>query len=117
MPGDGLITLAGPRIQEKRRPKRAPFLLGPRLPDGLQMEQILLGELEGTALPREGHDPLKHKSSQMYRYLENVHLVSVAKWQNLEKILLPRSTVEGVAALGCCIYPRMFAASGSRVTV
>jgi hypothetical protein len=74
MPGNGLITLAGPRIQKKRRPKRAPFLLRPRLADGLQAEQVLLAELEGTAFPREGHDPLKHKSSQMYRYLENDNL-------------------------------------------
>src|SRR5215467_10191949 len=64
MPGNSLITLAGLRIQEKRCTKRAPFLLRPRLADGLQAEQVLLAELEGTALPREGHNPLKHKSSQ-----------------------------------------------------
>src|SRR5262245_41742972 len=75
MPGNGLITLAGARIQEKRRPKRTPFFFGSRFANGLEIEQILLAELEGTALPREGHDPLKHKSSQMYRYLENANLV------------------------------------------
>src|SRR5262249_24644659 len=74
MPGNGLITLAGARIQEKRRPKRTPFFFGSRFANGLEIEQILLAELEGTALPREGHDPLKHKSSQMYRYLENANL-------------------------------------------
>src|SRR5215469_15862166 len=78
MPGNGLITLAGARIQEKRRPKRTPFFFGSRFANGLEIEQILLAELEGTALPREGHDPLKHKSSQMYRYLENANLVSLA---------------------------------------
>src|SRR5262249_34697142 len=76
MPGNGLITLAGARIQEKRRPKRTPFFFGSRFANGLEIEQILLAELEGTALPREGHDPLKHKSSQMYRYLENANLVT-----------------------------------------
>src|SRR5262245_8492482 len=74
MPGNGLITLAGARIQEKRRPKRTPFFFGSRFANGLEIEQILLAELEGIALPREGHDPLKHKSSQMYRYLENANL-------------------------------------------
>jgi hypothetical protein len=63
---NGFITLAGWRIQKKRCPKGAPFLLGSRLPDGLQFEHILLAESERAALPREGHDPLKHKSSQMY---------------------------------------------------
>jgi hypothetical protein len=63
---DGFVTLTGERIQKKRRSQSAPFLLAPRLADGLQPEPILLAELEGTALPREGHDPLKHKSSQMY---------------------------------------------------
>ncbi|MGA2117159.1 MAG: hypothetical protein ABSH56_20655, partial [Bryobacteraceae bacterium] len=37
----------------------------------LQFEHLLLAELDRTALPREGHDPLKHKLGQMYRYLEN----------------------------------------------
>jgi hypothetical protein len=68
------ISLPGSRIQKKRRPKGAPLLLGSRFADGLQPEQILLTELERTALPREGHDPLKHKSGQMYRYLENDNL-------------------------------------------
>jgi hypothetical protein len=63
---DGFITLTGKRIQKKRCPKGGPFLLGSRLADGLQLEQLLLAELDGTALPREGHDPLKHKSGQMY---------------------------------------------------
>ena len=68
---NGFISLAGSRIQKERCPKGAPFLLDSRLADGLQPDQILLTELEGTALPREGHNPLKHKSDQMYRYLEN----------------------------------------------
>src|SRR5262249_42978282 len=63
MPGNGLITLSGSRIQKKRRPKRAPFLLGSRFADGLKIEQILLAEPEGTAPLGERHDSLKHKSS------------------------------------------------------
>ena len=74
-PRNGFITQAGQRIQKKRRPQGAPFLLGPRFADGLQKEHVLLTELEATTLPREGHDPLKHKSVQMYCYLENANLV------------------------------------------
>ena len=62
VPGNGFITLAGSGIQEKRGPQGAPLLLGSRSADGLQPEQILLAELQGCALPREGHNPLKHKS-------------------------------------------------------
>ena len=58
---DRFVTLAGQRIQKKSCPQGAPLLLGSRLADGLQLEHVLLAELDGTALPREGHDPLKHK--------------------------------------------------------
>src|SRR4029450_713014 len=73
---DGFVTLAGQRIQKKSCPKRAPLFLGSRLANGLQLEHVLLAELDETALPREGHDPLKHKSGEMYRYLENEDLES-----------------------------------------
>jgi len=36
---------------------------------------FLLAEVEGLPFPREGHAPLKHKWAEMYRYLENAHLV------------------------------------------
>jgi hypothetical protein len=52
-------------------------LLGSRLADRLQLEHLLLAELDGTALPGEGHAPLKHKLDQMYRYLEKDDLASV----------------------------------------
>jgi hypothetical protein len=74
---NGFITLAGWRIQKERCPKGAPSLLGPRFADRLQPEQILFAELEGSALPREGHDSLKHKLGQTYRYLENADLAAV----------------------------------------
>ena len=74
---NGFVGLARSRIQKKGCPKGSSLLLGSRLADGLQLEQILLAELEGTALPWEGNNPLKHKSGQMYRYLENDDLVSL----------------------------------------
>jgi hypothetical protein len=61
VPRNGFIGLARSRIQKKRCPKGASFLLGSRIADGLQPEQVLLAKPEGTALPWEGHDPLKHK--------------------------------------------------------
>jgi len=78
VPRNGLIGLARSRVQKKRSPKTAPFLLGSRPANGLQPEQILPAELEGAAPPWKGHDPLKHKTGQMYRYLENDHLVVAA---------------------------------------
>ncbi len=59
---DGFVTLPGQRIQKKSCPKGAPLLPGSRLADGLsKLEQVLLAELHGTALPGEGHNPLRHK--------------------------------------------------------
>src|SRR5215831_15623289 len=64
-PRNRLVAPTGSRLQEKRRPQGAPFLLASRLADRLQFEQILFAELEGRTLPREGHDPLKHKLRYM----------------------------------------------------
>ena len=75
-PRDGIVTSAGPRIQQDCRPQRTPFLVASRLADGVQLALFLFGELQGAALPREGHTPLKHNRVEMYRYLENDHLVS-----------------------------------------
>src|SRR6266478_2633417 len=72
---NGLVTLARKRIQQERRAHGAPLLLRSRLADRLQLVQFLLGKLQGLALPREGHSPLKHNRVKMYRYLENAHLV------------------------------------------
>src|SRR6266568_4871425 len=80
VPRNGLIGLARSRVQKKRSPKTAPFLLGSRPANGLQPEQILPAELEGAAPPWKGHDPLKHKTGQMYRYLENDHLVTPSSY-------------------------------------
>src|SRR5215831_7175847 len=74
VPRDGFITLAGCGIQKKRCPLSAPLLVGSRPTDGFQFAQFLLAEVEGTALPRKGHAPLKHKLVKLYRYLENDHL-------------------------------------------
>src|SRR6516165_721976 len=77
VPRDGFITLAGCGIQKKRCPLSAPLLVGSRPTDGFQLAQFLLAEVEGTALPRKGHAPLKHKLVKLYRYLENDHLVFI----------------------------------------
>src|SRR5450755_1665210 len=74
LPGYGLVALAGERIQQERGPLAAALFLRSRLADGRQCAQFLLGKLQGLALLREGHDPLKHIWRLMYRYLENAHL-------------------------------------------
>src|SRR6516165_294874 len=87
VPRDGFITLAGCGIQKKRCPLSAPLLVGSRPTDGFQLAQFLLAEVEGTALPRKGHAPLKHKLVKLYRYLENDHLVTGISKEELPNAL------------------------------
>src|ERR1039458_10647562 len=75
VPCNGLVTLARKRIQQQRGPYGAPFLLGSGLADRIELAQFRFSELQGIALPREGHTPLKHNRREMYWYLENGHLV------------------------------------------
>src|SRR6266568_602126 len=84
-PRDGIVTSAGPRIQQDCRPQRTPFLVASRLADGVQLALFLFGELQGAALPREGHTPLKHNRVKMYSYLENDHLVDYARERKTQK--------------------------------
>src|SRR5260370_36260865 len=114
-------------MQKKRCAKGTPFLLSSRLADGLQLEHLLLAELDGTALPREGHDPLKHKSGQMYRYLENHDLVlagaaagfvsGLAAAQLLKRVLFSVDPTDWTAsvfvivalAIAACLMPAISA--------
>jgi hypothetical protein len=57
---NGLVTLSGERIQQHRRADGAPFFLGSGSADGFEFAELRLGELQGVALPRERHTPLKH---------------------------------------------------------
>src|ERR1039457_4863043 len=77
VPCNGLVTLARKRIQQQRGPYGAPFLLGSGLADRIELAQFRFSELQGIALPREGHTPLKHNRREMYWCLENGHLVKV----------------------------------------
>jgi hypothetical protein len=78
-PGDNFVALTGERIEKDRGTQRPPLLFRSRLADGLQSAKFLLRELQGFALLREGHSPLKHFPIKMYRYLENDHLASPSR--------------------------------------
>src|ERR1019366_5710738 len=80
VPCNGLVTLARKRIQQQRGPYGAPFLLGSGLADRIELAQFRFSELQGIALPREGHTPLKHNRREMYWYLENGHLVATTTY-------------------------------------
>src|SRR5258708_11300518 len=80
VPCDRFIAVTGERIEKNRGTQRPPLLCRSRLADRFQFTAFLICELQRLAPPREGHSPLKHFWSGMYRYLENTHLESTAHY-------------------------------------